>query len=228
MPCEKYKKALIELAANGAEPDRGLRTHLDACVSCRGILQQERALFCSIDATLRHNSDAEVPASFLPGLHERLAQEPMRRSTMIPAWTVVTATAGIVIAAVWILHVHSPDASRPQDQNQVTAATRSEPKSLVEHSVAAPNAVAAARSRAIRPARTVRINAVTVHDPEVLVPRDEAEAFARFLSDLNGRHVAEALVKPLTERLEHNDPIQTPKIETAELVVGPLEGPHDE
>jgi len=228
MPCEKYQEALIELAATGAEPDGGLRAHLSACSCCREVLRHHRSLFSSIDAGVRRLANAEVPPLLIPRLHDRLTQEPMRRSATIPAWTLVTAAAFIVVA-IWVVRVHSPEVSRSQDRNQAMTGMPSEPNPFVEHSVAVLGPVAATRSRAIRSTRTGRANAITVDDPEVLVPPDEGEAFARFLSDLNGRQdVAEALVKPLTERLERNDPVQTPEIVTAELVVGPLDGPHDE
>jgi hypothetical protein len=228
MPCEKYQEALTDLAATGVEPNGGLRTHLNGCASCREVLRQDRSLFSAIDASVRQLANAQVPPSLIPRLHERLTQEAMRRSATIPAWTLVTATA-LIVVAVWLVRVHSPKAFRLRDRNQATAGMPSEPNPFVERSVAVLGAVEATRSRAIRSTRTGRANAVTVDDPEVLVPPDEGEAFARFLSDLNGRQdVAEALVKPLTERLERNDPVQTPEIETAELVVGPLDGPHDE
>src|SRR5262249_54168986 len=61
--------------------------------------------------------------------------------------------------------------------------------------------------------------------PEVLVPPEEREAFARFLSDLNKREsLAVALVKPVIAQYDQaTEPVQMPEIEIAALAVQPLE-----
>src|SRR5882757_986885 len=116
MPCKHYKDALIEAAASGAEPHAELRAHLAGCVDCRAALEQEQALFASIDAGLHVGANAEAPASLLPRVRARLDEEiaPQRR------WIqpLIFAAASVALAFVIFLfarpHQASPDSQAKQ------------------------------------------------------------------------------------------------------------------
>jgi hypothetical protein len=220
MPCEIYQEALIELAATGAEPDRNLRTHLDGCVSCRAALRQEQSLFSSIDVTLRHKTSAEVPTSLLPGLRQRLAQEALAARLSNVSWMYVT-TAAIATSVVLALPVWRPRNGR----GHIAALER--PPSVAER---APEqeplrtstiAIRAVRRNPMRPAEQVVAPAANV-EPEVLVPSEEREALAKFISSVAERHeLAVAFVNPAARK--EDQPLRVELLQIARLEVKDLE-----
>src|SRR5277367_1821229 len=72
MPCENYREALTEAAAADAVPSGELRSHLDACASCRTAFTEEQQLFAAIDTGLRASANSDVPATFLPRVRANL------------------------------------------------------------------------------------------------------------------------------------------------------------
>ena len=75
MPCENYREALTEAAAADAVPSGELRSHLDACASCRVAFTEEQQLFAAIDTGVRASANAEVPASLLPRVRVQLNEQ---------------------------------------------------------------------------------------------------------------------------------------------------------
>jgi hypothetical protein len=120
MPCQHYKNALIEAAANGAQPQGDLRVHLDACAACRATFAQEQALFSSIDAGLHVTANAEVPASLLPRVRAQLSGPSVSRRSGVPAWVVLAGTAALVLAVVAV-RGRRHDASGQNPQNSTLA-----------------------------------------------------------------------------------------------------------
>jgi hypothetical protein len=223
MSCEKYQAALIELTIFGAEPSGDFHAHLDTCTSCAAVARRERLLLASIETGVRRIANAEVPASFLPGLRECLAHESTRKSVLIPGWAFVTASALIFVAAFWILGTPRPSGSLPRVGNSETA-TDQPRESFARHSAKVPIAVSAPQVRPKRHApKAGTAPQVVAREPEVLVPPDEREAFAKFLAGLQQRkEVTQALLNPLPEPRKVSFPLDL--IQIARLEIKALEG----
>lgn len=222
MPCEDYREALIEAAA-GAGPSRDLRSHLDACTSCRRAFAEEKQLFAAIDTGLRANANAEVPTSFLPRVRARLEDAPEAERRWTPF--LIFAAASATIALTLFI------ASRPRqaiDNNEasqnLSAPSRETPETPVRREATGkPFIVASDGSH-----HTLQRRIATQGRPgastrlEVLVPPDEREALARFIDSQQVRDVvAIALVVPTSSKKD--EPMSVEPLEIAELKVLPLE-----
>src|SRR5216684_4414133 len=109
MPCKHYKDALIEAAASGAEPPGELRAHLAGCVDCRAALEQEQALFASIDAGLHVAANAEAPASLLPRVRARLDAEAAPQRRWIQPLIFAAASVALVLTVFLATRPHPPN-----------------------------------------------------------------------------------------------------------------------
>jgi hypothetical protein len=228
MPCEHYKNALIEAAAGGLDPRGELRAHLDACASCRAAFEQEQSLFASIDAGLQVTANAEVTASLVPRVLARLdeAVTPQRR------WMqhLVFATAGVALLfAIFLFAQQHP--SRPDIQaKQTPQIPVSEPPTTNAHnqnSVSGTQIVSSNLNNSQRRGPSTFLHSVASSQPEVLVPSDEREAFARFVATLQERgEMAVALVTPSTP--EKGAPASLEPLQINQLEVKPLEGAQSE
>ena len=198
MPRKLYKDALIGAAASGAEPSGELRAHLAGCVDCRAFLEQEQALFASIDAGLHVAANAETPASLLPRVRARLDEEiaPQRR------WIQPLIFAAASVALLFTVFLFArPHPTRPDNQaKQTPEIPASGPPATNVHN---PNSVPGTQivSSNVNSSQTrghsTLLRPVASSHPEVLVPPDEREALARFVVALQGRReAAVALVMP--------------------------------
>jgi hypothetical protein len=186
MPCEHYKNALIEAAANGAQPQGDLRGHLDACASCRATFEQEQSLFASIDAGLHFAASAEVPASLLPRVRARLDEAAVPRSAWVTYWFALASAALVVVAffaarVVWRTNVIQkpvetaektivPPRVTPPAQKQNSAGL----PPVEKNSVSQPQLATAK----IPLAPETLVSGKTM--PEVLVPRDQEVLLAEY------------------------------------------------
>jgi hypothetical protein len=186
MPCEHDKDALIEAAASGAALQDDVRVHLDACLDCRAALEQEQALFASIDVGLRVTANAEMPASLLPRVRTRLDEESAPRHIWGRNWLVLTSAAVMVVAffaarAVW--HTNdmqkpvelagkssAPPQVTPSPRDQAPVATLRMEKNSSRH-----HQLTIARNH---PAREAPDSAKTM--PEVLVPSGQEVLLAEY------------------------------------------------
>jgi hypothetical protein len=223
MPCEHYKDALIEAAATGAGPQGELRVHLAACGSCRATLEQEQFLFTAIDSGLRTTTNAEVPVSLLPRVRARLneAVAPWLR-WMQP---LIFASASVALAFLLFLvvrpHRHpSDDQARrvPVIPAPVTAAPHPRPENSL-----LPTQIASTGPTQLRSGKNSTLfHLAASSNPEVLVPPEEREAFARFVVALRGRgEVALALVTPAAQT--RDEPLGIELLHINRIEVKPLE-----
>lgn len=197
MPCEPYKEALNEAAANGIEPQGELRTHLTDCAACRAAYEEEQALFASMDAGLRLAANAEVPPSLMPRVRARLDAEPARSRGWAGNWLVLASAAaivaGIVVArAVWrpVVRENPPvniaekkssgPALRPPREDKQSSAT-----SASNNSVPAQQFVTATnlpKDGLLSARRT---------GPEVIVPKDQEILLAQYVEHWHqGKYVS--------------------------------------
>jgi hypothetical protein len=230
MPCEHYKDALIEAAASGAAPQDELRAHLVECSSCRAAFAEEQTLFAAIDSGLHGAVSAGVPPSLLPRVRTALDEA----STPQLRWLqpVVFVSAGAVLAFAIFL-IARPRHEPPEDVAKqggvaVPAAVARAAKTNPGQNVPEGTQIAAIGPPHFHPMRNSTISSSTASsNPEVLVPPDEREAFARFVAVLNEHSdVGASLLAKVPEKKEGLaavDPLQIHDIE-----IKPLEGTDSE
>jgi len=193
MPCEHYQNALIEAAASGAEPQGELRAHLANCAACRTAFSQEQSLFSSIDEGLRAVANPEVPASLLPRLRARLADEPAPiRSWRFPSFVFAGAVAMVAVFLVartaWHANVEPPPSSTASD---ATTSSTAQPERQTQNSNAAPpftgNSAAHPQDAATRTSVHPASRATRDSMPEVLVPPDQEVLLVSYAEEWNRR-----------------------------------------
>jgi hypothetical protein len=219
MPCKLYKDALTEAASSGAEPRGELRAHLDACASCRAAFEQEQSLFASIDAGLHVAANAEVPASLLPRVRDRLDEvvAPQRR------WLQPLMFAAASVALVLAIFLSAlPHRSRPDSQAKQTPQIPISEAPVIDagHQNSGPGTqiVSSNVNNSQRRGRSTLLHAVASSQPEVLVPPDEREAFARFVVVLGERReVALALVRPAEQTKDESASLEPLQINGLEI-----------
>jgi hypothetical protein len=112
--CGDYREALIDAAAGGAEPSLELRSHLDACGSCRLAFTEEQQLFAAIDTGLRVSANSAVPASLLPRVRASLGEQRITNRVWVPIAATITAMAVIVMIVFVRRTLRESPAQAPQ------------------------------------------------------------------------------------------------------------------
>ena len=228
MPCEHYKDALIEAAATGASPQGELRAHLAACASCRAAFEQEQSLFTAIDFGLHVAANTEVPPSLLPRVRaalDEVAVAPRLR------WVqpLVFASACVVFAFLTFLMARPRHVATDDQAKRIPVAPAVTPGTNTPGKISPTDTQTA--SVRFNQSHTVG-NSAILHsaassNPEVLVPPDEREAFARLVATMNERsEVGKAL---LSQRPEKKDAlVSVDPLQIADLEIEPLEGTETE
>jgi hypothetical protein len=224
MPCEPYQNALIEAAASGSEPQGELRAHLAACAACRTAFAQEQSLFSSMDEGLHAAANADVPASLLPRVRARLAEEAATRRMWAQPMIFAAASVALVFAIFLVVRPHHerPDSQAkqtPQIPVSETPATNAGDQNSGPATQIVPSNVNNSRT----PGHSTLLRPVASSQAEVFVPQDEREAFLSFVFALQQRRdVAAALLAPSPKK---EDALVTVEpLQIAVLEVKPLEG----
>ena len=222
MPCQHYKNALIEAAASGAEPQGELRDHLGVCLDCRGALEQEQSLFSSIDAGLRVTANADVPASLLPRVRAYLDEIVTTQRRWFQPW--IFAAASIALALAIFLFAR-PHQSKPDSQAKQTPqipASETPLKNTRPQISGQTTQIVSSNAKSQTRVHSTLLRPVASSQPEVLVPPDEREAFARFVATLRERgEVAVALVTPAPQM--KGEPASLEPLQIKRIEVKPLE-----
>jgi hypothetical protein len=222
MPCENYREALIEAAAAEDRLSPKLRSHLDACVSCRAAFVEEKQLFAAIDTGLRTAANAEVPPSFFPGVRASLLDDSVSQRGWTP-FLIFAAAAVAIVLTVFIT-------ARPRhsiNDNQAKQIFSASPREKAEASargeaIGTRAIVGSSRSYRMQHQRNTAPADSASNAMNVLVPPEEGEAFARFIGSQPGRRgVAIAVVAAAAEDKEKR--LSVEPLEIAELEVKPLE-----
>jgi hypothetical protein len=233
MPCEKYQDTLIDLAAKDAEPRGDMRTHLDACISCRSYFEQEQSLVASIDSGVHLSVNASLPIAFVQRLQARVAQEPAPRRQLFPAWALASAamTVIIVLTGPFIRHLNGKLANGQFIAHSNRASTVSSPSNKFSSS-ADPDPHRVTNQVSIAsfsgPRRTTNRGLEQQNDAEkltgaeVLVPGDQEMLLAEYGSALRKRRFAFATLSTPKHTLE---PLLISAVEIPELKVEPLSEP---
>jgi hypothetical protein len=183
MPCEIYRKALIEVAASDAAPSRELRLHLDACESCRAAFTEELQLLAAIDTGVRATANSEMPASLLPRVRAELNERPVAQRSWIPAGAALAAVAALVVA---ILFVRGFGRGAVETNPETIAAARNESPAVIQPSKrnAAPIKTMSPPAK-IRPVLPVKIASVAkIEEVAVLIPAGQKQAIDALLASV--------------------------------------------
>ena len=224
MPCQHYRDALIEAAASSAALQGDLRAHLVECVDCRTAFEQEQALFASIDVGLRVTASAEMPVSLLPRVRARLDEVDTRQRRWFQP--LVFAAASIALAFAILLFARPPHSNPGIQAKQTPQIPVDEARAAnTAHQSPGPGTqiVSANATNSQTRVRSTLLRPVASSQPEVLVPPDEREAFARFVAVLGERReLALALV---TAPLQMNEvPSGLEPFQINGLEIKPLDG----
>jgi len=186
MPCEHYKNALIEAAANGAEPQGELRAHLNVCLDCRAAFEQEQSLFASIDTGLHVTANPEVPPSLLPCVRARRDDAAAPRGGWVTNWFALAGAAVMIVAffaahAVWrtsVIHKPVATARKTSVLPQLTPSPENRNPAVVRPVEKNPRS-----QRQFAISKNPRAHEKLVSGetmPEVLVPRDQEVLLAEY------------------------------------------------
>jgi hypothetical protein len=223
MPCENYREALTEAAATDSAPSRELRSHLGACASCRAAFADEQRLFAAIDTGLRASANTDVPPTFLP--HVRASLEKVSDSQR--RWTpflIFAAASATIVLMLFIATRPRHAMSDTQARQILSASPREKPETSARSEASGTRAIAASsHSYRAEPLRNPPpANSGSSSQFEVLVPPEEREALARFISLQPER--TEVVIAVVTPARDDKDMLLNVKpLEIAELAVTPLE-----
>ena len=223
MPCENYKDALIEAAVSGFEPRGELRAHLDTCASCRAAFEQEQALFASIDAGLHVTANADVPASLLPRVRARLDETVVTQRRWFQPLIFAAASVALTFAIFLLTRpLHPRPDSQANQAPQIPVSQSPVTNAGDQNSGVSTQIVSSNVNNSQMLGHSTLLRPVASGQPEVLVPPDEREAFARFVVVLGERReVALALVTPAPQT--KNEPASLEPLQINGLEIKPLE-----
>jgi hypothetical protein len=178
--CGDYREVLIDAAAGGAEPSRELRSHLDACGSCRAAFTEEVQLFAAIDAGVRVSANAEVPASLLPRVRVQLPEQVVPRHSWVP---VGAALAAAVVLVTVIVFARGFGSGPHGADREVNSAASDVPRPLIQAAppgiVLVERATRTARHEPSRPTRKAVI--ARAEELTVLIPIGQKRAIDALL-----------------------------------------------
>ncbi len=226
MPCENYKNALTEAAASSADPQGELRAHLAACPACRASFAEEQSLFCSIDTSLRAAANTEVPASFLPRVRARIAEQPAVARSWAPSWLALAGAAAMIVAFITLQAIRRGNSpGKPPEtatQASPTVPVLSVPRK--ENSIAPPsterNTISQSPATVARNFSSQEILVSRTPEPEVLVPRDQ-EVFLLLYAEQWNKRKRDSLVAAESDAALLK-PLEIAPIQIAQLDVKPL------
>jgi|SRR5450432_240452 hypothetical protein len=229
MTCNRHTTALIDLAASGSEPNAELRAHLQTCPSCRSVLQRERQLFASIDASLCASVDAQVPAAFLQRVRAVVNQQSAPTSVSFFRPRIVFAMAAAAIILFFVAY-SARLVKFPSKENSV-AQRHQPPSDALPQKPLAP-ALNSASSRIASSGVETRRTKVSTrnlprpsqsapHNPEILVSNEQKILLARYAQQLSQRTslLTLASVPASDAELSQTTALQVSPIQIAQLDV---------
>ncbi len=183
MACREYEDELRELAAGGLAPVREahVRAHVVGCAACRKAFEAETRLLAAVDAALREEINAEVPASLAARIRIAAAEEPERLQAAWWRWPVVAGTAVAAVVLMMVLQMWERRVTRQGPVTGVPTVERQSPPELARAERTIPNR---GRRAVIVRATGRGAAAAARRQPNVLVPAEEQAAFARFAESL--------------------------------------------
>jgi hypothetical protein len=218
--CEDYRAALTDAAAAVVQPSLELRSHLDACLSCRTVFTEELQLFAAIESGVRTAANAEVPASLLPRVRVQLNERPAPRRSWVPAFAALAAVAALVSAMVFVRSMGSgATGENPQRisaaHNDLPASTQTSPRTIGPIETTSPPA----KNKTVRAAKTAPV--VLAEEVAVLVPAGKKQAMDALLAGVRqGQVKADVLQAEKSEKTLED--LQVSPLDISPIRVNPL------
>jgi hypothetical protein len=218
--CEDYRASLIDAAAADSTLSHELRSHLDACASCRAAFAGETQLFAAIDSGVYATANAEVPVALFPRVRAQLNERAVAHRSWVPAFATL-ATVAALIVAVAFLRGFGRGASETNPR-MIVAAHNDSPI------VIQPSPITAAPIETTSPPSKIRsvlpvedASVVKIEQDAVLIPSGQKLAIDVFLTSVRQGKVrsdvllAEKPRKPLEE-------LQVSPLDILPITVNPL------
>jgi hypothetical protein len=222
MNCHSAREQIADtLAAGRVELARELTGHVQSCAGCRSYTAQQAELFRAMDSGLRAMANEAMPASLLPRVRARMEEKVSRRGWLSSPLTAAVAMAVVLLAVIFFSRVAKQPLEMPVAAVPALRKDRPEPH---QHGESATTATVLPREPKVIHAKASRAadDKEIVAAPEVLVLRQEREAFARFLAELpKEREVAVALTQAAPQKDEQ--PVEIAGLQIDELKVKPLD-----
>jgi hypothetical protein len=216
MPCENYREALIEAAAADSAPSRELRSHLDACASCRAAFTEEQQLFAAIDTGLRSTANADVPVSLLPRVRVQLNERAVPGRSWVPVGAAVATAVVLVAVIVFVRGLGNGPHGVDRDVNSLA---HDVPRAVIQ--AASPDiapverASKTAKHESFLPVKNAR--AAQSEELTVLIPAGQKQAIYALLASVREGEAKASIL--LAEKAE--DSLKEPAV--APLVISPIE-----
>jgi len=218
MNCQNAREQITDLLAAGSVELTGeLTGHVQSCAGCGIFYAQQEELFRAMDSGLSAMANQPVPASLLPRVRARMEEDTSRRG-----WASNPLTVAAVMVVVLLVVIFFPrDPKKPLETPVAAIPThiKDRPEAHQHGEIAAAAAVLPAPPKVIHPKanRTADAQGIAAAS-EVIVLRQEREAFAQFLAELPKD--GEAAVA-LTRAAPQNDeqPVEIAGLQIDELEV---------
>lgn len=199
MSCEKYRDALIDVVADSGAFEGGLAEHLAQCPECRARQQREHALLAAIEGALRKRVNERPREGFLPRIRARITHEAESNAGWSPRW----AGAALALLLLAITHPWTVLRQHPVEGSFNDVPVHVQQRSVRKNLEAKPSSRRSTEIAGMRQhfrrhsAEHSGVKQSAPPEPDVLVPSDEAKAFAQFVSRVEGGdEVAAAVVRP--------------------------------
>ncbi len=221
--CGDYRTVLTDAAAAAVEPSLELRSHLDACASCRAAFAEETQLFAAIDSGLRSAANAEVPVSLLPRVRVQLNEQRVPHRTWIPAGAAMAAAVAIFAVIVFVRGFGRDSASRnpaenPSAHSDAPVQIQPAPPVVASTETTSPP-TRIKRRRADKAAPSVE--PVQAEVARVLIPAGQKRAMDAWLVEVRqGRVKADVLLAGNSEKALEE--LQVPPIDISPIEMKPL------
>jgi hypothetical protein len=223
MSCDTYKDTLFEACAGGEELGPEVRQHLEDCTDCHTTLEREQELHAAIDSGLHARLSESPSPSFLANVRMQISYERPPSGWWNHRWAWAWAWAGAAVAILLFVLakplVHRQREGLQGSMPQTAVASIPQRPAMASGDIPGDPGTHGRTAKHATKARVVL--EPTNRAPEVLVPPDEREALARFVSHLRqGDEVARAFVQPQPQ--EPGELFEIRPVEIARLQVKPL------
>jgi hypothetical protein len=179
MFCESYRETLSEAAMRDERLPAEVQGHLAACASCRDSFSDEKALFDRIGAEVRSSVNAEMPASLLPRVRQRIAAAPAAEIWRVPGLAYVASGLAIgAMALSFAVRTKVRSAKPEPSASSVSSPRPNEPGASEKESGSGPMLTAIYKRERRAP------QVISKAAPEVLVSGEEQLGLRRYAASL--------------------------------------------
>jgi hypothetical protein len=222
MLCDRYKEALMDVAATGASPAGAMREHINACSNCSAFLARQEAIFASVDAGVRATANARVPQNFAQRMRAVMREESSREKRALAP---IFALGSVVVAAVLVLVlVKVADRNRDRRAERPSALVASESPSVGKGRDARKSDIENVKPVIATDSMIARKPKPRVARPiggDVLVPSGQEELLVKYMEALAARRQRVTLSVSLQHEPEMKA-VEVPPLEVAQAAVKPL------